>query len=110
MSSQRRPGPITTKASLAKTRGYLLAPQPLPGVMGPGLRRDDTEYVAAVFAPRPDDTKMLLFCPTRQTAPRHPHKPLIPPMSAMVHGAGFPFFCLPLAHPRTGCDINIGTQ
>src|SRR4051812_10290290 len=42
------PGPITTGRSLTKTRSYEFALQPLPVVMGPGVRRDDTDYAGLI--------------------------------------------------------------
>src|SRR3954449_7786897 len=38
------PGPITPGRRFAETCGCQLAPQLLPGVMGPGFRQDDNRY------------------------------------------------------------------
>jgi hypothetical protein len=41
LSSWRKPGPIATGLNCYTRWNYELAPQQLPGVMGPGFRQDD---------------------------------------------------------------------
>ena len=49
-SSRRRPGPITTACDCEWDCGRSVTQQRAFGVMGPGLRRDDTENVAGPVA------------------------------------------------------------
>src|SRR5678816_365799 len=46
-SSWRKPGPITTGVCWERGRGPSFAQSSAAGVMGPGLRQDDTECTAS---------------------------------------------------------------
>ncbi len=58
MSSRRRPGPIPRNLSSAigKRTELLIFAKPLPVVMGPGLRRDDSVVVVRSTAAAPHAT------------------------------------------------------